>query len=429
MSLSKNSIFRAALPAFPLAMIALPIFMVVPGFYSKGWGLSLSLIGGLLFVTRLMDTVIDPWLGHFSDYLNQKGISKRALIVFSTLASALSMYLLFHPVGANLWALSIWLFLTSLLSYIFFSLGTINLLGWAFANARSPQEQLSVSTARESLGLLGVIYASATLATSQETAQGISNAFLIGLVCSGIFVLLFFPKNENRQVSLNSVGNDTEGTRHSFSFTEMFIPLKNRSFRLLVAGYLLSAIAAAFPSTLFLFFVQDVIRKSDWTGLFLVSYFASGAAGTFVWSAISRRWGVFQAWLSSLVLSVCLFFGASFLGAGHEIVFLAICILSGLCLGADLALPSILVNQILNRDRQIGAEGAFFGLWAFVGKVALAIAAGLSLPVLDLVGYKPGGTEGLVWVSFLYCFGPCVFRLLAALLLAKNKNKILNGGI
>ena len=45
------------------------------------------------------------------------------------------------------------------------------------------------------------------------------------------------------------------------------------------------------------------------------------------------------------------------------------------------------------------------------------LAAGLALPLLDLLGYQPGGEHGLGALTFTYALLPLGFKLLAATLL------------
>lgn len=82
---------------------------------------------------------------------------------------------------------------------------------------------------------------------------------------------------------------------------------------------------------------------------------------------------------------------ASLLGAGDLYSFALICIASGLALGADLALPAAIAADLGERQ---GQAGACFGVWNFVAKLNLAIAAGLALPLLGQFGYVPGGSDG-----------------------------------
>jgi Na+/melibiose symporter-like transporter len=48
-----------------------------------------------------------------------------------------------------------------------------------------------------------------------------------------------------------------------------------------------------------------------------------------------------------------------------------------------------------------------------LGKLALALAAGLALPALQLFDYQPGRTDSVLPLSLLYTLLPLFFKLLA----------------
>jgi Na+/melibiose symporter-like transporter len=120
-------------------------------------------------------------------------------------------------------------------------------------------------------------------------------------------------------------------------------------------------------------------------------------------------------------LSIIAFAGASLLGSGDLWPFAAICVASGLALGADLALPAAIAADLGERQ---GRTGACFGVWNFVGKLNLALAAGLALPLLALLGYVPGDGDGLASLTFAYALLPLAFKALAALLLWRWRHSL-----
>jgi glycoside/pentoside/hexuronide:cation symporter, GPH family len=108
------------------------------------------------------------------------------------------------------------------------------------------------------------------------------------------------------------------------------------------------------------------------------------------------------------------------LGSGQLGGYLAVCIASGLALGADLALPSALLAGVIQRAGHAGrAEGAYFGWWNFAIKLNLALAAGVALPLLAALGYTPGAQDesALSALTLAYCLLPCALKLVAAALL------------
>jgi Na+/melibiose symporter-like transporter len=105
------------------------------------------------------------------------------------------------------------------------------------------------------------------------------------------------------------------------------------------------------------------------------------------------------------------------------LAFGVICVMSGLGLGADLALPPSMLADVIDEDESAGLgrnEGAYFGLWNLVTKMNLALAAGIALPVLAALGYVPQGANSdasLTYLAATYALLPCVLKAVAALVL------------
>jgi Na+/melibiose symporter-like transporter len=121
-----------------------------------------------------------------------------------------------------------------------------------------------------------------------------------------------------------------------------------------------------------------------------------------------------------MLLAIASFVWAAMLVSGDALGYAAVCLTSGLALGADLALPGALLAGVIRRAGHDGyAEGAYFGWWNFATKLNLAMAAGLALPLLAALGYTPGARDeaALQALTAAYCLLPCMLKLAAAALL------------
>ena len=114
----------------------------------------------------------------------------------------------------------------------------------------------------------------------------------------------------------------------------------------------------------------------------------------------------------------CVFFAAvPLLGAGDAMLFLVICVLTGLCLGADLTLPASIQADVVDVDTAAGGErrtGLYFAFWCMATKLALALAVGVAFPALDLAGFDTDGgntTWALLSLALLYGGAPILFKL------------------
>jgi Na+/melibiose symporter-like transporter len=389
----------------PLAMAALPLYVHLPKFYGDHLGVDLAVLGSVLLVLRLADGVVDPLLGVLSD---RGGARKRWLLLAAPLL-ALGMVALFMPLPRAEAPLIAWLSLALALVYSAFSLATINHQAWGAELSSDPVERTRITAVREGLALVGVVIAAVLPGFLGGDDGGLARFALVfavfTLVCAAITVTLT-PNTRAAPIA--------SATRQSFRLL-LSRPLADLLFRRLLLVFMLNGIAAAIPATLVLFFIADVLDAESRQGMFLALYFIAGAAGMPLWVRLSARIGKAYAWLAAMLVAIAAFVWASRLGAGDTTAFTVICVLSGIALGADLALPPSLLADVIGRRGRMEATGSYFGLWTLATKLNLALAAGIALPLLSALGYAPGGRDqaALTALAIVYAFVPCVLKLAA----------------
>jgi len=196
--------------------------------------------------------------------------------------------------------------------------------------------------------------------------------------------------------------------------------LGDRVARRLLALAFLNAAPLAVTSTLFLFFVESRLALPGWEGPLLVVFFVAAAAAVPGWARLAARFGARRVLMAGMALSVAAFAFALALGPGDLVPFALICLASGAALGADMTLLPALFAARLARIAPEAVQG--FGLWSFVTKATLALAAATVLPVLGLAGFVAGvpanPPEALLLLSLLYAGLPCALKLAALALLA-----------
>ena len=412
-ALSRGQLLAYGALGLPLAMVALPVYVHVPRLYAEVTGMSLSLLGVLLLVSRLADAGIDPLLGAWSD----RTAKRQRLIIPALPLLAIGLVALLHPpaVGAP-W----WLMLSLLVTYFSFSLASVAYQAWGAELGRDSGERTQLAASREGFGLLGVVLAAALPGfLSSDSAEGLSR--LSWIFVAVLFLLATLTLRGTPSAALRLPAGEAV-------FSELWRVLADRRFKRLLAVFVVNGIAAALPATLVLFFVADVLQAEAWGGAFLALYFASGIVFLPVWVRLSRRFGRVFAWVVSMGVAVAAFSWAWTLGAGDVTAFFIICLLSGAALGADLTLPAALLADIAQGGEKGGEEvckegegrsaqaGGYFGWWNLVAKLNLALAAGLALPLLDLVGYRSGDVETTSGLLAVYGLLPLFFKLVAAVL-------------
>ena len=393
----------------PLAMAALPVYIHAPKLYGDELGLGLTLTGLILLLSRAVDTLQDPWLGRLADLAQHRRGGWGVLVALATGLLLIAYVALFNPpVAAGGW-LGIWLAISLILVYTAHSALNITYLAWGARASEHSHERTRLVAYREGFALLGVILASLLPMLFVEwfgLAQGwwwFSVLFCCVLIPA---VWLLMSKAPLTQL----VSNATE--------SDMLQPLRYRPFRRLATLFLLNGLAVAIAATLSLFYIADVLKLEAASGYLLAIYFVSGACSLPLWLSLSKRVGRPMNWLVGSLVAIGGFVWAIQLGAGDLVPFAMICLMSGAALGADLAMPAAIATDLIpesERDR----TASYFGIWSLINKLVLALAAGLSLPLLSGFGYQPGDTAGLGALAIFYAGVPCVIKLFSAGLLLR----------
>ena len=388
----------------PLAFVALPLYVVLPNHYAVQYGIPLAVLGAVLLGARLLDAVADPLIGRWADRLFSR--SARSAWLVAALAAvflAIGFRALFFPAVQGQNALLWWCAGGLAVTYLSFSVMTIIHQSWGARLGGNEAQRARIVAWREGLALVGVLVASVLPSVA---GLGVTTVVFAVALALGLAVLRRAPEPVKSNASVAPL--------------PMSVPFRNAAFRSLLAVYLINGIASAVPATLVLFFIRDRLQAPSFEPLFLASYFAAGALSIPLWVRAVKRFGLSRVWLFGMLLAIAVFTAAAWLGAGDVAAFTAVCVLSGVALGADLTLPSALLAGVIQRAGHSGhAEGAYFGWWNFATKLNLALAAGLALPLLQSFGYAAGArdAQALTALTIAYCVLPCILKLMAAALL------------
>ncbi len=402
----------------PLALLELPLFVLLPTFYAEKLGVDLTVIGAILFFTRLVDAVADPTVGVLLDR-RPAADTYRRWILWALPVLALGYCAVFTPPSGV--SLPAWLAVSSVVTYLAYSVVSISYQAWGARLGDGPLERVRVTASRESFGLLGVLLSASLLLPERA---GWLVALFVASAAIGAFAIARAPLPRPAVPSAPHAGA-ADGTTPAMPSLRAQLGSTwrdvsgSRAFRWMLGAFMVNGIATAIPATLVLFYVGDVLQVPQQAPLFLIAYFLAAAIGMPVWVRIARVAGLRNAWLFGMALAVFAFVWAFGLGAGDTAAFLAVCVVTGFALGADLAVPPALLATVLaEEDAPRARDGAFFGVWSLATKLNLAAAAGLALPVLGLLGYTPGAHAGnTVALSVTYALLPSALKLLAGIVL------------
>ena len=378
-----------------LAFAGLPLYVHAPRYYAEEIGVDLALLGTVLLASRTLDSVQDPLIGRLADRWPGRR-EPWALVSGCLLVGGFA--LLFappqwgHPIGR--------LTVGLVAAFTGFSALQIALYDHGLAQAeRAGGGHTRIVLWREVGGLAGICLAAlAPAAFLPMLGQSLGYTGYAGAFA--LFTLAVLATMRGRwQSSAKS------------PFADRF----DRALRvpgvgpMLVFGFV-NSLPVAVTSTLFLFFVADILLAEAHAGFVLVAFFASAVAAAPAWARLAGRVGRKPALTAGMALSVAAFLWAYTLDSGDVAIFHAIAAASGAGLGADMTLtPAMLAARIRDGGAQV------FSVWTFLQKSALAVGAGVSLTALGMTGYEPGATDedALRALAAGYALVPCALKLLA----------------
>lgn len=458
---SRQDGLRYGALGLPLAFVALPLYVLLPPHYAAVHGAPLAALGGVLLATRLFDAVLDPWLGRLSDRLLDRGAGPawRAAAAGCG-AVALGFALLFTPPALGAAGLLAWLAAGLLWTTVAYSLVTIVHHAWGARLGGDAAQRARVVGWREGAALVGVLMASVLPAVA---GLALTSAVLAVLLAAGVALLSCAPPPQARPGPAAPAAQPDAGTAHApgsgpgsgpapgsasgpasrpaprpallpadaladapagAPLADHGLAWRQPAFRSLLAVFMLNGIASAVPATLVLFVVRDRLQAPAWEPVFLGGYFLAAALSVPVWLRAVPRLGLAGGWLAGMALALAGFAGVSALGAGDAGLFLAVCLVTGVALGADLTFPGALLAGVVRRAGHGGlAEGAYFGWWQAAAKLNLALAAGLALPLLAAAGYTPGARDAQAQAALMAAYAglPLLLKAAALALLLRHR--------
>lgn len=402
------------LTAMPLSALAIGMFVVLPTVYAEAVGLGMTSVFLVVLLTRFWDVITDPLIGWLSDRTRGRFGRRRPWVLLAWLPLSVAIYALYLPPEGIGWAyLSVW-------SAIFFTAGTAMLVPYTVWGAELSgvyHERSRVFAYRHVFAALGTLLAAGLSIQARGSGTVMSAETLRLIAWVGLALLpftlavLFWRVRESPPPAPRRRVDWRLGIR---------VMLRNRPFARVLATYFLNGVANAFPATLFFFFVRHALGDAGATGTLLTAYFVAAVIGTPLWIRLARRYGKHRTWCVAMVLAAVSFLTVPFLYQSQTGFFLAVIVVAGLTLGADLAMPGAMLADVVDEDTVGTGErraGIYYALWAMVAKLALAFAS-VGFLILDLAGFDAkidDNTDTAIFtLVVLFALFPVAFKAAAA---------------
>lgn len=403
-------------PAFALALFGVPVFVHIPKFYADVVGAPLEGLGIAILLTRVLDGVLDPLVGAWSDRVRTRWGRRRPFLVAAALPLGIGAAGLFAPTltGAD----AVWWFAAAMsASFVAWTAVQVPHAALGAELTFDHHQRTTLFAVRDGLWMAGTLVAAAAPAVTRslmwsEDGPPDERAVFrtLGVAYAALLIVLPLwcawstrePPAPDHPLPMHPPGRLLRDA------------LANGPYRTLLAAYAVAALGGALPGTLLFFYVDYVLGAPEWGDAFLALYFLSGFACLPGWAWVARRTGKKRAFVIATGMSVAVFGSAVLLGRGDAPWFAAITVLSGAGFGASLTLPSSMLADTLDYDELLTGErreGLFMGLWGITMKGSAALGAGVALPLIGWAGYVAGSPPlpaAVLAIRLLYCAIPCL---------------------
>ncbi len=445
--LKRPTIFAHGCVGLPMAVYGYPLAIWIPAHYSGSLGLDLATVGTILMLARLTDVITDPMIGELSDRVRTPIGRRRPWLLFGVPLMMLGVYRLFAPQGdVDLIYFLLWL-------TVFFLGSTMIILphrAWGAELSPDYHQRSRVTAAREVFYLVGLMVAAAVPmvveimadegvgvsavfgklwsdATSAFTGEimnktPVDRATLTGPVLTALAWAIVFVLPITAAVVLLFVKEPPPAARERVPLKEgLRYLMRNGPMLRVLLIVLLVHFGEAFRNAVSLFFIRDIIGVPT-IGAAYFFYFIAGLGAIPFWLALGRRVGKHRAFMGTLVTVAAVSAANLVLDHGDYLAFFLLFIVKGFCFGGLHFLPIAMLADVVDVDsaRSGGRRaGAYFAIFGFSEKIAIAFGTGVSLNIVGLLGFDPSGGVaassdlGVLSLRLVYCLGPIVFYGLA----------------
>ncbi len=417
--LSKAQLFYYSLADLPISMALFPVMVFIPRFYSHDLGISVTMIGSVMLVQRIIDLLADPLMGIVSDRTRSRFGRRRPWVALSALPMMLGIYqLFFPPEGAGPWHLFGW----GLVLGVSLTMMLIPYYAWGAELSSDYHERSRVAGARAMAGVAGSL-------SSQLAPAAALLFFGIGgdrtvLTIVGTTALVLIPVCVLVTVVKTPDATTTVDT-HVPLLPGLRLMARNRPFLRLVSAFTIGAIGLNISTPLYAYFVADVLGATQEAAYMLTFFYLSSLAGVAFWVQAANRLGKHRAYVAAFAVITLAHPFYFLLGNGDLWWMLPVTMATGFASGGfSQLLPNAMKADVIDLDALESGENRaafFFSVWSFVQKLAGTLGGSLAMFGLGLFHYDATLGSGndphaMFGLRFLFSTLPSLFFITGALL-------------
>jgi len=418
MDLTKKQLLLFSLPAIPLAIMLVPLIALVPIFYSKYVGLSLTTVGVTLMVVRLLDVVTDPTIALLSDRSTSLHGRRRPWLIIGTPILLVGLYFLLNPVVSGS---ALYLFASATIAYLGWTFIQIPYYAWGADLVRNYKQRTQFSGFREGAMIVGIAVVSLVPMYASTKGHDIDHYTMQLLFVLAAVLLVPSIAAVTLKIKDPLPEKTTVAEKVGLSDLNCF----QKPFLRLLLAFVSIGFGKGIGVSVTAYFVIYGLGMPEVVGPTLFLPYLCIMISIPVWMKVAGAIGRHKAVTLSLSLaSLILIFGVWPLEYGDGWLFVAVECLVGLAAGAFAIFPTAIVADVSDyhtlktKKKQAALH---FSVWSMAQKAVQAVAVGLALPLISFLGFDPAtaaeNDTSLLILKATFIGLPVIFYILGAAIL------------
>lgn len=381
--------FLYAVPHLSHALAMTPLITFIPSFYADAHGLSLALIGAILFFTRLTDIITEPVIGILSDRTRSRFGRRKPWIAAGLPFLMLGIWMVFAPPFEVTPAYAVfWIAVT----YISFNVVDTPYRAWGAELSKSYTGRTRVAGWREGFGIASSMAALALIFVLQRQGMGgtadlmfwLGTSFVILMPLLFAVGLYFVPEPDVEVISVPRV-TWREATA---------VLLANKPFMRLLGGLIVLMAGAIIGASLHLIVMEKVFDAKHLFPIILAGENVAGLVSLPFWLWLSKRIGKHRALAIGTLGMAILSFPIPLIDHDRPDLYAACIIIRGFAGGALGILVAAMIADVVDLDTlRTGKSrnGLYFALVGTLSKFGLAFGALIGTSIPALAGFAMTG--------------------------------------
>ena len=391
-------------------------------------GISPSLAGAIIFVTKILDVLSDPLVGMWSDRSRAPGSRRRPFLIWGALLGGASFAVIFTtPVFASEWLMAAYVFLALLIYTVGYTLFNIPFMAMPAEMTDDYHERSSIHGYRMVFVAIGSFLA-ANMAPflAGELGKGAWSSYaVVGVIGGGLAMVAMLVA----YLTTKSARYSQAGAATPPILSELSAVRGNPHFLRLIGVKLCQLTGVQLFQAGILFYLIQVLEL-DFAVLPIIGIASTAMAiiAAPLLVMFSKRYG--KRWAYILAGAVYMLQALSWLLAGPGEPLWALIARSmalGVAFSGNVVLAMSMLTDIINYDAKLTGvrrEGVYTALYSFVEKFTAALAPLIIGIGLDFAGFdkdlpvsQPQGDNVVLVLQFTLALLPAILAAVAVWLI------------